>query len=120
MTTSEITEAIRRRFLDGDCASMATAISALTGWDLVVFTADGGDTGHVAAVHPDGGYVDVTGRFADWPHSAERPISVGYGDLDTMGWRDLVDENAIDEESYRYSPAAAEVARIARIVLGSL
>lgn len=61
---------VRETFTRGQCHSLAFALHELTGWPIVLMGEvwEGGSSWHHAVVrHPDGGYVDVYGRWLENP-----------------------------------------------------
>lgn len=89
---------VQRTFTRGQCASFARAIHALTGWPLVVmcYGEDGygeiadpaGDGDHVVVRHPDGGLVDIFGRWQKGERwgDLEILVDVSEDEVADLGW----------------------------------
>lgn len=92
--TTTITPAERDRYLNGQCAVLASAIHEITGWQVVVNTDDDGNTGHAMVRRPDGKLIDITcepwtdeALIAEWTSSVV--MDVDWTDLRDWGWETI-------------------------------
>jgi hypothetical protein len=64
----------RERYLYGDCAKLAQAVSSLTGWLIAVVVAgdpEFPEVRHAGVVMPDGRFLDIDGPNDDYEYETE-------------------------------------------------
>lgn len=85
----EITAAHTHRYTNGDCYNLAQAVADATGWQMVLWSGDDGETGHVQVRTPAGLYLDITGTATGEQMHAQGWTADDITEIDdayNLGW----------------------------------
>jgi len=88
MSETGLSEEKCERYLYGDCALLAAAVHAKTGWEVVLIEdgpQDDPDVCHVLVRMPDGRLLDAAGPHGDY--SGEVPCPVSEWQIPESAWR---------------------------------